>query len=95
MRRIVTLALLLVSSFAFAQKAAPLSDALTVSRPKEGEYFGVYLQNQKVGWMYVSVKLNAAGDQAISLNELHFRSHPSHIPAERCSARESMRRHRC
>lgn len=74
MRRIVTLALVLCSTFAFAQKAAPLSDALTVSRPKEGEYFGVYLQNQKVGWMYVSVKLNAAGDQAISLNELHFRA---------------------
>lgn len=74
MRRTATLALILFGTLAFAQKGPPLSDALTVERPKDGEYFGVYLSNQKVGWMFTSIKLNAAGDQAISLNELHFKA---------------------
>ncbi len=73
MRRFVVVCLLLASS-AFAQKGPALSDALTVTRPKDGEFFGVYLQNQKVGWMFTSMKLNQAGDQAISLNELHFKA---------------------
>jgi hypothetical protein len=76
MRRATPLALLvLLASAAFAQKAPqPLSDTLTVQRPKDGEYFGVYLSNQKVGWMFTSIKLNAAGDAAISVNELHFKA---------------------
>jgi hypothetical protein len=74
MRRLSCCALLLVATFAFAQKGPTLSDALTVQRPKEGEYFGVYLSNQKVGWMFTSMRFNQAGDQAISLNELHFKA---------------------
>jgi hypothetical protein len=74
MRRSLTFALVFLSTIAFAQKGASLSDALTVQRPKDGEYFGVYLQNQKVGWMFTSVKRNAAGDQAISVNELHIKA---------------------
>lgn len=72
MRRALFVVALVVSSLPFAQKAAPLSDALTVQRPKDGEYFGVYLSNQKVGWMYSQVKPNQAGDQLIAINELHF-----------------------
>lgn len=74
MRRLPVLLFLLLAPTAFAQKGPALSDALTVQRPKDGEYFGVYLQNQKVGWMFTSMKLNQAGDQAISLNELHFKA---------------------
>lgn len=74
MRRFVSCVLLFAASFAFAQKGPALSDALTVQRPKEGEYFGVYLSNQKVGWMFTSMKVNQAGDRATSLNELHFRA---------------------
>lgn len=73
MRRLFVWSLTLFGAVAFAQKPA-LSDTLTVQRPAEGEYFGVYLSNQKVGWMFTQVKLNAAGDQVISLNELHFRA---------------------
>lgn len=76
MRRALPLALLFLAASAFAQKAPQpqLSDALTVERPKEGEFFGVYLSNQKVGWMFTRISLNAAGDNAISVNELHFRA---------------------
>jgi transglutaminase-like putative cysteine protease len=73
MRRLALSALLLISSAALAQRAA-VSDTLTVARPKEGEFFGVYLSNQKVGWMFTQVKTNAAGDQVISVNELHFKA---------------------
>ncbi len=74
MRRALVFVLVCLSTVAFAQKSAPLSDALTVQRPKAGEFFGVYLQNQKVGWMFTSITTNAAGTQAISLNELHFKA---------------------
>jgi hypothetical protein len=74
MYRFVSFALVCLSTVSFAEKGAPLSDALSVQRPKDGEFFGVYLSNQKVGWMFTSMKLNAAGDQAISLNELHFKA---------------------
>ncbi|MBE2251087.1 MAG: transglutaminase domain-containing protein [Myxococcus sp.] len=77
MRRSLSFALLALCAFttlAFAEKSAPLSDAVTAQRPKEGEYFGVYLSNQKVGWMFTLVSRNAAGDQVTSLNELHFKA---------------------
>ncbi|MCA3016951.1 MAG: transglutaminase domain-containing protein, partial [Myxococcaceae bacterium] len=64
--------LVVVAAPALAQKGPPLSDAVTVARPPEGEFFGVYLQNQKVGWMFSQVKLNQAGDQLVAVNELHF-----------------------
>lgn len=73
MRRLAPLALLLLAPLALAQKPAR-SDALTVQRPADGEFFGIYLSNQKVGWMFNQLTLNAAGDQAIAVNELHFKA---------------------
>lgn len=61
--------LLAVSALA----GGPVSDTLTVTRPKGGEYFGVYLSNQKVGWMLTRVQTNADGNVE-SLNEMHFRA---------------------
>jgi hypothetical protein len=53
---------------------APVSDVVTVARPKDGEFFGVYLSNKKVGWMFTKLTSTASGDQVITVNELHFKA---------------------
>jgi len=56
-----------------APAPAPLSDAVTVLRPAEGEYFGLYLMGKKVGWLNATAKLNQAGDQFTAVNDYHFK----------------------
>lgn len=55
-----------------ASKDAQLSDALKVQRPADGEYFGLYLMDKKVGYFFS--QLSRAGDTATSVNEMHFKA---------------------
>lgn len=63
---------LVVSSAAFAE--APLSDIVKVPRPEKGEFMGLYLKGQKIGYMYSSIALSPGKDTVISINEMHFRA---------------------
>jgi transglutaminase-like putative cysteine protease len=54
--------------------AAALSDVMQVPRPAKGEYFGVYLKNQKVGYMFSSVTLSPERDTITARNEVHFKA---------------------
>lgn len=72
-RRFFSLALvILVSLPALAGPA--LSDAVTVPRPANGEYFGLYLKGQKVGYMFSGVTLSAAKDKVTAVTEIHFKA---------------------
>ena len=73
MRRPALSALLLVA-LSLPAVAAPLSDAVTVQRPPNGEYFGLYLKGQKVGYMYSQVSLSAAKDRVTAVTEIHFKA---------------------
>ena len=64
---------------AFAE-SAPLStaegvsDVLKAKRPKGGEYFGLYLLDKKVGWMFSDLTLvPGATDKVQSIQELYFK----------------------
>jgi transglutaminase-like putative cysteine protease len=73
MRRTSLFALVLALSLpAFA--AAPLSDVVTVPRPASGEYFGLYLKEQKVGYMFSNVTLSPAKDRVTAVTEIHFKA---------------------
>lgn len=63
---------LVVSSAALAE--APLSDIVKVPRPEKGEFMGLYLKGQKIGYMYSSITLSPGKDTVISVNEMHFRA---------------------
>jgi transglutaminase-like putative cysteine protease len=73
-RRSSTLALLVVLSSLRALGAGPLSEVVQVPRPASGEYFGVYLKEKKVGYMFSSVTLSPAKDRVTSVTELHFKA---------------------
>jgi hypothetical protein len=66
------LAVLLVAPSAFAAPA--LSDVVTVPRPPNGEYFGLYLKGQKVGYMFSNVTLSAGKDRVTAVTEIHFKA---------------------
>jgi hypothetical protein len=54
---------------------AGVSDALLAPRPSGGEYFGLYLVNQKVGYVYTDVSfLPGSKDKARAVNEFYFRA---------------------
>lgn len=63
---------------AVAKPAAPkgdgLSDIVKVPRPEKGEFMGLYLKGQKIGYMYSSIALSPQKDSVISINEMHFRA---------------------
>lgn len=40
-----------------AKAAASLSDVVKAPRPKGGEYFGLYLMDKKVGWLFTDLEL--------------------------------------
>ncbi|MBL8914976.1 MAG: transglutaminase domain-containing protein [Archangium sp.] len=63
---------LFISSAALAE--APLSDIVKVPRPEKGEFMGLYLKGQKIGYMYSSIALSPQKDTVISINEMHFRA---------------------
>jgi hypothetical protein len=50
------------------------SDVLKAVRPAEGEYFGVYLKNQKVGYMFSKITLSTDGTTLTALNEMHIKA---------------------
>lgn len=60
---------------ALSAAAAPVSDVLKAPRPKGGEYFGLYLLNKKVGYIYEDLTLvPGAPDKAKSVLEIAFRA---------------------
>ena len=52
-----SLLLVLLATSAFA--AGELSDVVSVPRPEKGEFMGLYLKNQKIGYMFSNVTLAA------------------------------------
>ncbi len=64
--------LLFVSLLSFAAFAAPLSDVVQVPRPAQGEFMGLYLKGQKIGYMFSNVTLSADKQTVTSVMELHF-----------------------
>jgi transglutaminase-like putative cysteine protease len=82
MKRTLCLSVLLLCTAGWAlpdaaktAPAAKLSDAVTAKRPIGGEYMGLYLMKQKVGYLYTNVKF-APGrdDQVIAINEFVFKA---------------------
>lgn len=67
----VLLASLVLSLAAVAQ---PLSDVVQVPRPAGGEYMGLYLKGQKVGYMFSNVTLAADQKTITSVMELQFKA---------------------
>ena len=60
---------------AFAAHAElPLSDVVKVPRPEKGEFMGLYLKGQKIGFMYSQVTLSPARDTVTAVTELHFKA---------------------
>jgi hypothetical protein len=66
--------------FADAEKKAPvapasgaLSEVMKVPRPAAGEYFGVYLKGQKVGYMFSQLTLSPDKATITARNEAHFK----------------------
>ena len=74
---------LLVSAPAVADGPA-LSDALRVHRPAGGEWFGVYLVDKKVGWLFTDLTLAPGSPRhARSVQELVFKAMVGQALAER------------
>lgn len=66
-------ALALVAA-AVAHAEAPLSDVVKVPRPEAGEYMGLYLKGQKIGFMFSNVTLAADKQTVTAITELHFKA---------------------
>ena len=67
--RTAVLCLALVSTAATAQ---PLSDVVKVPRPETGEFMGLYLKGQKIGYMFSNITLSPKKDTVTAITELHF-----------------------
>lgn len=65
------LSLVLLAGVAHAQA---LSDVVKVPRPEGGEFMGLYLKGQKIGYMFSNVTLSPAKDTVVAVTELHFRA---------------------
>lgn len=61
----------LLASIAVAAEPA-LSDAATVKRPAEGEFMGLYLKGQKIGYMFSQITLSPDKKTLTAVTELHF-----------------------
>ncbi len=70
MRSSLLISLLLASS-AFAAGPA-LSDTATVARPPQGEFMGLYLKGQKIGYMFSQIVLSEDKKTLTAVTELHF-----------------------
>jgi transglutaminase-like putative cysteine protease len=79
--RVALLGLVLASALARAE--APLSDVLKVPRPAGGEYLGLYLKGQKVGYMFSDLTLSPGKDTVTVRQEVHFKAKVSRATAER------------
>jgi hypothetical protein len=69
--RSFALGLALLSATAMAQ---PLSDVVKVPRPEGGEFMGLYLKGQKIGYMYSQILLSPKKDTITAITELHFKA---------------------
>lgn len=69
--RPLALCLALLPSLALAQ---PLTDVVKVPRPEGGEYMGLYLKGQKIGYMFSSITLSPKKDTVTAITELHFKA---------------------
>lgn len=69
--RTFSLLSVLLASAALAAEPA-LSDAATVKRPAEGEFMGLYLKGQKIGYMFSQVTLSPDKKTLTAVTELHF-----------------------
>lgn len=65
---------LLLALLAAAAHAQALSDIVKVPRPEGGEYMGLYLKGQKVGYMFSSVTLSPKKDTVTAITELHLKA---------------------
>jgi hypothetical protein len=77
--------LALALTFAPAQAApSEISDALRAPRPRNGEWFGLYLLGKKVGHLYAHLeRLPESPDKARAVNELYFRAEVGNRVSER------------
>ncbi len=57
-----------------AHAEQPLSDIVKVPRPEAGEYMGLYLKGQRIGFMFSNVTLSPGKDTVTAITELHFRA---------------------
>ncbi|HEY0093770.1 MAG TPA: transglutaminase domain-containing protein, partial [Archangium sp.] len=58
-----------------AQAPATVSDVLKAPRPRGGEYLGLYLMGQKVGYVFNDLgPVPGRADRVRSINELHFKA---------------------
>lgn len=62
---------LLLSAGATAQ---PLTDVVKVPRPEGGEFMGLYLKGQKIGYMFSNITLSPKKDTVTAVTELHFKA---------------------
>ncbi len=69
--RSFALCLALVPALVSAQ---PLTDVVKVPRPEGGEFMGLYLKGQKIGYMFSSITLSPKKDTVTALTELHFKA---------------------
>jgi Transglutaminase-like superfamily len=75
---------LLLAGAPRAAPSAPLSDALRVPRPAGGEWYGVYLVDKKVGWLFTDLSLvPAKPGQARSFQELVLKAVAGQAAVER------------
>ncbi len=77
----VVVALMALGVLADAEKKAPapaapaaISEVMKVPRPAVGEYFGVYLKGQKVGYMFNQLTLSPDKATITARNEVHFKA---------------------
>jgi hypothetical protein len=64
--------------------SSELSDALKAPRPKDGEWFGLYLLGKKVGHLYSQLeRVPESPDKARAVNELYFRAEVGNRVSER------------
>ena len=75
---------LLLGTAAAAAPSSTLSDALQVRRPPGGEWFGVYLVDKKVGWLFTDLTLvPGKPDRARFIQELVFKAVAGETTVER------------
>jgi hypothetical protein len=72
--RPLALCLTLLPALAIAQAAPPLTDVVKVPRPEAGEFMGLYLKGQKIGYMFSNITLSPKKDTVTAVTELHFKA---------------------
>lgn len=66
--------ILCVILLAWTANAAALSDVVRAPRPSEGEYLGLYLKGQKIGYMFRRLSLSAKKDSVTAVTQVFFKA---------------------